>query len=582
VDLSGSADGILLEGFRLVRRGGCLFRVDQGGVATPVMLGSRASNLLFLLVERQGELVSKDSLMRAVWPGRAVEEANLNVQVAKLRHVLDRDRKHGSCIQTVAGYGYRFVGAVSRPHADAHAARAAASPNGALLRPRLSIVVLPFTSLSDDRQQQYFADGITEDLTTDLSQIPGMFVISRNTAYTFRDKPMHAKRIGRVLGVSYVLEGSVRRVGHQLLRVNAQLIDAETAAHLWAEQFDLDAGNLFALQNELTSRISVALNLELVRAEAARSVDRSDTLDYIFRGRAAAWGKAPSPDSYAEAIELFERALACDPDSVAAQSWLASVLANRILDFPSGTSVGDLKRAEELAAKVVTASPRSSLAHFAKGQVLRAQNQAEEAMAEYETVLALDKNLIGAMFGIGWCRFYTGAIEEAISAFEQILRLSPRDPYIGSCYARIGAGHLLQSRIEEAIVWLKKARTAIPFRPFPRSCLAAAYGLKGETDRAMAELAEAQRLSPDGRYSSIARFKEVGYFGVPRVRALFDATFFPGLRLAGMPEKEPRASVRRGNRLVSAAAWLTWPQLGAGNEIWDFLQAAIGASLGAG
>jgi TolB-like protein len=582
MELSGTADSVLLEGFRLDRRGGCLFRADQGGVATPVALGSRATALLCLLVARQGELVSKDELIKEVWPGRVVEEANLNVQVAKLRQILDRDRQHGSCIQTIAGRGYCFVGTVTQPEAGAPAARPTASPNGsALPRPRLSIVVLPFTNLSEDREQKYFADGITEDLTTDLSRIAGLFVISRNTAFTYLGKPVDAKQIGRELGVRYVLEGSVRRAGNQL-RVNAQLIDADTAAHLWAEHFDGDTGDLFALQNEITRRIAIALDLEIIDVEAARPTENPDALDYIFRGRATAWGKAPLPDSYVEAIELFERALALDRGSVAARSWLASALANRALDFPSTTSAGDIKRAEELASTAVAASPRSPLAHFAKGQALRAQNQPEQAMAEYETVLALDRNWVGAMFAIGWCKFYTGSIEEMISALEQIIRLSPRDPYIGSCYSRIGAAHLLQSRIEEAIIWLEKARTAIPFRPFPRICLAAAYGLKGDTECAKAELAEAQRLSRDGRYSSIARLKEVGYFGLPKTRALFDATFFPGLRLAGMPEVERRAPLRRRNRLLSAATWLTWPQLGAGDEVWDFLRVAIAAAVGGG
>src|SRR5689334_19959167 len=143
MDLSGSADSVLLEGFRLDRRGGCLFRVDQGGVATPVPLGLRATKLLSLLVERQGELISKDAIMNAVWPGRVVEEANLNVQVAKLRHILDRDRKHGSCIQTITGRGYRFVGMVNRLEVEPAALRPAPPPNGPLPRPRLSIVVLP-------------------------------------------------------------------------------------------------------------------------------------------------------------------------------------------------------------------------------------------------------------------------------------------------------------------------------------------------------------------------------------------------------------------------------------------------------
>jgi TolB-like protein len=575
MDLSGSAGSVLLDGFRLDHRGGCLFRVDQGGVAIPVALGSRAVALLSLLVERRGELVSKESIMSAIWPGRAVEEANLNVQIAKLRHILDRDRKQGSCIQTIAGRGYCFVGAVRRPGVDAQSALPARSQNRA--RPRLSIVVLPFTNLSDDREQQYFADAITEDLTTDLSRIPGMFVISRNTAFAYRNKPLDTKQIGRELGVSYVLEGSVRRSDNKM-RVNAQLIDAETAAHLWAERFEGDTSDLFALQNEITRRIAIALDLEIIDAEAARPTENPDALDYIFRGRAAVWGKAPLPDNYVEAIELFERALALDPGSVAAQSWLASVLANRALDFPSAISAADIKRADELATRAVAAFPRSPLAHFAKGQVLRAQNRPEAAMVEYETVLALDRNWVGAIFAIGWCKFYTGSIEEMIPALEQIIRLSPRDPYIGSCYSRIGAAHLLQSRTEEAITWLEKARAAIPFRPFPRICLAAAYGLAGDTERATAELAEAQRLSRDGRYSSIARLREVGYFGVPKVRALFDATFFVGLRKAGMPEEELRAPRPRRNRLISAATWLTWPQLGAGGEVWDFLQAAIAAA----
>src|SRR3984957_12328097 len=179
--------------------------------------------------------------------------------------------------------------------------------------PRLSIVVLPFANLSDDREQQYFADGITEDLTTDLSRIAEMFVISRNTAFTYQSKRVDTKQIGRELGVRYVLEGSVRRSGNQI-RVNAQLIDAETDTHLWAERFDHDASDLFALQDEITTRIAVALNVELIGAEAARSTDPPDALDYILHGRAA-MTKPPGRNRYTEAIGWFERALELDPQS---------------------------------------------------------------------------------------------------------------------------------------------------------------------------------------------------------------------------------------------------------------------------
>jgi TolB-like protein len=174
-------------------------------------------------------------------------------------------------------------------------------------------VVLPFTNLSDDREQQYFADGITEDTTTNLSRIAGMFVISGNTAFTYKGRSVNAKQIGRELGVRYVLEGSVRRSGDRV-RVNAQLIEAETDAHLWAERFDRDATDFFALQDEIAGRMGIALNTELIAAEAARGTKNPDALDFWLRGRAAS-AKPKTPAVHAEAIALFERALALDPRS---------------------------------------------------------------------------------------------------------------------------------------------------------------------------------------------------------------------------------------------------------------------------
>src|SRR5215831_9936925 len=191
--------------------------------------------------------------------------------------------------------------------------------------PRLSIVVLPFANLSNDPDQQYFADGITEDLTTDQSRLPNMLVIARNTAFTYKGKPVDAKQIGRELGVRYLLEGSVQRSANQL-RVTVQLIDAEAGSHLWAERFDRPVGDLFALQNDVTSRIAVALNLELVAAEAARQSGKPDALEYVLRGRAAMTKGPPTREGWADAIGFFEQALALDPNSIHAQGWLARAL----------------------------------------------------------------------------------------------------------------------------------------------------------------------------------------------------------------------------------------------------------------
>ena len=250
------------------------------------------------------------------------------------------------------------------PASSAPPAKAVPQP---LVAPRLSIVVLPFTNLSNDPEQQYFADGVTEDLTTDISRIAHSFVISRNTAFTYRNKPIDTKQIGRELGVRYVLEGSVRRSGNQV-RVNAQLIDAETDAHLWAERVDGDMSDLFALQDEVTSRLANALGIGLAAAEAVRPNEHPDALDYILRGRATGL-KPDSRDRVAERIILFEHALTLDPTSVEAQILLANALVGRVLGGMTDSAAADLARAEGLIGGALEASPSSAYAHYVKGRV---------------------------------------------------------------------------------------------------------------------------------------------------------------------------------------------------------------------
>jgi TolB-like protein/class 3 adenylate cyclase/Flp pilus assembly protein TadD len=403
--------------------------------------------------------------------------------------------------------------------------------------PRLSIVVLPFANLSNDPEQQYLADGITEDLTTDLSRIAHMFVISRNTAFTYKDKPVNARQIGRELRVRYVLEGSVQRSSGRV-RVNAQLIEAETAAHLWAQRFDRDMGDLFALQSEITRQIAMALSSELVIAEAARPTDHPDALDYILRARAVSH-RGITPDNFAQTVDLHEHALALDPQSVEAMTLLASTLVSRVLAGMTNSRADDVARAKGLVEQALTMSPRDTRAHFAKGQLLRAEGRCTEAIPEFEMVITSNPNSSGAFFQLAFCKLLTGAIDETIPLEEQSIRVSPRDPDIYSRYLVIGQVHLLQSRTEEAISWLEKARSANSVSAFPHAWLASAYAIRGEIDRASAELAEARRLSSDDRYSSLARLRAAitPTLSVPKIRALAEATYWAGLRKAGLPEE---------------------------------------------
>ena len=432
-------------------------------------------------------------------------------------------------------YGLRPESVANVPRATVWATASNLPPIAA---PRLSIVVLPFTNLSDDREQQYFADGITEDLTTDLSRIAHSFVISRSTAFTYRNTAVDTRQIGRELGVRYVLEGSVRRSGSQV-RISAQLIDAATGAHVWTERFDRDTADLFALQDEITSRLASALGVELIATEAARPAEHPDALDHVLRGRAVL-SKPWTPDTFREAINLFEHALALDPQSAEAQSRLAAVLMIRVLSGMANSAVADVSRAEALVDQALASSPHLPYAHIIKGHVLRAQNRWEEAVPEYEAALALDQNSVFALTGLGWCKLSDGSLDEVIPLLEQAIRLSPRDPGIGSFYYLIGTVHLLQSHTDEAIVWLEKTHSAMPTVPIHRSCLAAAYALRGETERAAAELAGARRLDGGNLFSSIAHLKAYPGFAwwwAPKTRALYEATYFAGLRKAGMPEE---------------------------------------------
>jgi len=417
-------------------------------------------------------------------------------------------------------------------------APAPAAASAASVVPRLSIVVLPFANLSNDPDQEYFADGITDDLTTDLSRISGSFVIARNTAFTYKGKPVDAKQIGHELGVRYVLEGSVRRAGAQV-RVNVQLIDAETGAHLWADRFDTDRANLPEAQNEITARLARSLDVELVR-DASRRIEQQkavdpDARDLVMRGWAA-WWQPRSLTNTEAAQRLFEQALALDPRSVDAQIGLGTVLAATVLNGLSSSVSQDQTRAEQLLLEAVDRDPDRSMARYAMAVLRQSQNRLAEARIEAEKAIALDPNFAFAHHMLGSTLLLMGQPEAAIPQIEKALRLSPHEPSVYGFFWGLGACELVLGRIDDAVDFFRRARAANSRVWFVHLWLAAALGVKGDLDEAKGALAESLRLNPG--IDSLAHWRaQFSYFTNPALWPLLEKTFVVGLRRAGFPDE---------------------------------------------
>jgi adenylate cyclase len=448
----------------------------------------------------------------------------------------------GIVVWWVWPHGHSTTAAVQIPAAvglQSSTAPTTATGIKAAAAPRLSIVVLPFSNLSNDPDQEYFADGITDDLTTDLSRISDSFVIARNTAFTYRGKAVDAKQISRELGVRYILEGSVRRTGDRA-QVNVQLIDGETGAHLWADRFETDRGNLAGAQTEITGRLARSLNLELVkdagrRIEAERAID-PDARDLTMRGwatfyRAGAAGKSGARE---EAQRDFERALEIDPHSIDARIGLAMILNYNIADGVSNSIKQDKARAGQLLIEAIEGDPNRSLAHAAMGMLRRLENRLVESQVELEKAVALDPNDAWALRQLGHTLMFQGKAEAAIPHVEKAIRLSPREPNLAVAYMIIGKSHLFLGHVDVAIDFLRKAVAERPGLWVPHLKLAGAFGLRGDIDEARAEIAESLKLKPE--MNSVARFRALEAYQEPGFQERHDKTIILGLRRAGFPE----------------------------------------------
>jgi adenylate cyclase len=400
--------------------------------------------------------------------------------------------------------------------------------------PRLSIVVLPFSNLSGDSSQDYFADGITEDLTSDLSRLAGSFVISRNTAFTFKGKAVDARQIGRELGVRYVLEGSVRRMGGTV-RVNAQLIDAGTGAHLWAEQMDVDQSTL-ALQNNfgIANRLARMLSVELVNVEGRRAPRADpDTVDLTMRGWAVLNG-GPNKEDVQRSVALFEDALRIDPDNGQARVGLAQALTLVYRNRSDPEPAKVLARADEAASRAIAAAPNNAHAHYVKAEILGLSNRFDAALATYDRAIALDHNHAAAYVGRARNLNVIGRAAEALAPVERAIRLSPRDPELYVWYFVLCHANTHLARDAQAIDWcLKSIATGKTFW-FAYVDLASAYAWRGQQAEAAAAVAELLKLRPGFTVQTMVQEgSEIS--DNPAFRKEFQR-IVEGVRKAGLPE----------------------------------------------
>jgi adenylate cyclase len=415
-------------------------------------------------------------------------------------------------IAAVSGYrlyGNRTALVASNPSAAAH----------------LSIVVLPFTNLSNDPAQDYFADGVTDNLTTDLSRIRNSFVIARNTAFTYKGKNLDAKEIGKELGVRYVFEGSVQRDGTRV-RVNAQLIDAESGAHLWAERFEEDVADLFKLQDQVVGRLANSLGSELVKAEAEKGAHSKnpDAIDLTMRALRWQEEAKPTKDKNDEALALFEQALKIDPNDAEALAGEATCYAIEQLFWANPETDYDAK-VIGLADRAIALAPENMRAYWAKSAYLVRSRRADESLRTADAGLAINPNYASLYSIRSTAKSSLGQFEQAKSDAQLAIRLSPRDPLIGLFHVQLGVAELGLGHFHAAIDEYHNATDA-GFRPFfAYSNLAAAYALEGRMDEAKTALAEARRLNP----KLTVKWMIVHTPNLPPV--------FEGLRKAGLPEE---------------------------------------------
>lgn len=497
------------------------------GVA--VQLRSRAFDILCVLASANGEVVTKDHLMSKVWQGLVVEENNIQVHISALRKALDRVGGGQSYVITVPGRGYRLIGS----EAQSNEKKPPEVQRALVLPQKPSIAVLPFANLSDDQGQDYFSDGITRDIITELSRFSELFVIASNSSFHYKDKTPNIGQVGRELGVHYALVGSIRRAGNRV-RITGQLIDATTGAHLWAERYDRELEDVFAVQDEVVRTIAAILAAHVRKAEIERTrVKPPDSLQaYDYYLQAA--------DTYAYFLSSFgvedlyrtrrllHQALVIDPNYGRACALLADTHVAAWIHPVDGDLLNApaLDQAHQLALKAVHLDPNLPMAHSNLGHVLLWKRQHDASIAEFERAVALNPNDVDWRFSVALV--YAGQPKRAIEVAETYMRLDPFHTPLASGF--LGFAHYMLKQYAQALLLLRESVSRAPKLRPSYAWLAATHAQMMQGDEARAAALEVLRLQPDytiaGTAKRLASFKQ----------AKDEDHFLDGLRKAGLPE----------------------------------------------
>jgi TolB-like protein/DNA-binding winged helix-turn-helix (wHTH) protein/Tfp pilus assembly protein PilF len=575
--LPSGQERIAFNGFVLDLQRGCLLHRDQ-----EIALRRKAYEVLTYLVRNCGRLVPKDELMKAVWPNVIVTDDSLFQCIGELRRALQDEQQR--LIKTVQRRGYRLEADLSLepamtlpadvdiPHLPAAAEKSpptdmssiaklsrivsvlasiavliaiatfsihkwwpSASVQSAPGTP-VSLVVLPFRSLSNDPQSDTFAAGVTVELTSDLSRLPGAVVISPATAHAFKDALVDARHVGRDLNVRYVVQGTVAW-SQKEIRINVQLIEVATGRHIWADRQVREAAQVPSWQDEVVGAIASALNFKLTSLESDRILrERShdpQAYDLTTRGWALVYS-AKKPENYQSALVLFKEALARDPRAVNALAGVGWVAALSVLNGWSKSPEEDMSAANRTADELLAIDPTHVVAHHVRGAALRFEKNTEAAQNEFLTAVSINPNFANSHAQLGQTHIELGHPEEGIRSLERAMRLSPRDPNVGHWTANIGIAELHLERYPEAVTWLRRSHDAGTSSPTlrHRAYLVSALALAGRLDEARAALTELRSVRPNATVTGLQDIsRSTNPLFIKQVQRLYD-----GLRIAGLPE----------------------------------------------